>query len=100
MLHCHSAKKTADPQSARALLTQEVEDLLESWATALAFKVIWYDEAITYLRGICSYIARDNPEAGSSRTGLSVINEKHPFPLLLQAALRRRRGHNSSHVCA
>ena len=27
------------------------------------FKVIWSDEAITDLRGICSYIARDNPEA-------------------------------------
>ena len=27
------------------------------------FKVIWSDAAITDLHGICSYIARDNPEA-------------------------------------
>jgi plasmid stabilization system protein ParE len=27
------------------------------------FKVIWSDAAITDLRDICAYIARDNPEA-------------------------------------
>jgi plasmid stabilization system protein ParE len=31
------------------------------------FNVIWSDEAMADLREICSYIARDNPEAALKR---------------------------------
>ena len=37
------------------------------------FKVIWSDEAIADLRGICSFIARDNPEA-ALRMGNGILN--------------------------
>ena len=37
------------------------------------FKVIWSDEAIAGLRGICSYIARNNPEA-ALRMGNGILD--------------------------
>lgn len=37
------------------------------------FKVIWSDEAIADLREICSYIARDNPEA-ALRMGQGILD--------------------------
>jgi len=37
------------------------------------FKVILSDEAITDRRGICSYIARDNPEA-ALQTGNGILD--------------------------
>jgi toxin ParE1/3/4 len=37
------------------------------------FRVIWSDEAIADLRGICSYIAQDNPQA-ALRTGNGILD--------------------------
>ncbi len=39
----------------------------------MGFKVIWSDEAIADLHEICSYIARDNPEA-ALRMGNGILD--------------------------
>src|SRR5258708_14673594 len=50
------------------------------------FKVIWSDGAITDLHGICTYIARDNPEA-ASRMGNGILDHVRilaQFPFMLE----------------
>ena len=37
------------------------------------YKIIWSDEAIADLQSICTYIARDNPEA-AERIGNGILN--------------------------
>jgi toxin ParE1/3/4 len=37
------------------------------------YKIIWSDEAIADLHGICSYIASDNPEA-AERVGIGILD--------------------------
>jgi len=58
------------------------------------FKVIWSDEAITDLRGICLYIARDNPEA-ALRMGNGILDHVRilaQFPFIGPAYPRGARG--------
>jgi len=43
------------------------------------FKVIWSDEAITDLRAICSYIARDNPGAALRMGNALGARRKRPM---------------------
>ena len=38
----------------------------------MGFKVIWSDPAVTDLEDICSYIARDNPEA-ATRVAINIV---------------------------
>ena len=58
------------------------------------FKVIWSDEAITELRGICSYIARDDPEA-ALRMGNGMLDHVRilaQFPFIGPAYPKGARG--------
>lgn len=58
------------------------------------FKVIWSDEAITDLRDICSYIARDNPEA-AVRMGNGILDHVRilaQFPFIGPAYPRGAQG--------
>jgi plasmid stabilization system protein ParE len=58
------------------------------------FKVIWSDEAITDLRDICSYIARDNPEA-ALRMGNGILDHVQilaQFPFIGPAYPRGAQG--------
>jgi toxin ParE1/3/4 len=58
------------------------------------FKVIWSDEAIADLREICSYIARDNPEA-ALRMGSGILDHVQilaRFPFIGPAYPRGAQG--------
>ena len=58
------------------------------------FKLIWTDSAISDLKEICGYIARDNPPA-SAKTGKGILGHVkilETFPLIGPAYPRGSRG--------
>jgi addiction module RelE/StbE family toxin len=58
------------------------------------FKIIWSDSAISDLKSICEYIARDKPEA-AERVGRGILDHVkilETFPLIGPAYPRRSSG--------
>ena len=53
----------------------------------MGFKVIWSDQAIEDLRGLCAYIARRDPEA-ALRMGNGILDHVH---ILASSLLLGRR---------
>lgn len=45
----------------------------------MEFKVIWSHAAIVDLKGICDYIAQEDPEAAAG-VGRGIIDHLNPFP--------------------